>query len=200
MDDHTLIREGLRTLLDQIGHFDWIGEFNHPSALLVALRDNMPVDIVLIDVFYNRENKITDIGQLAIQFNHIKWMILSAYESQALVQQAFSLGISAYLRKDVTLDELRHALQQTWSGKKNLNYTGVTAGPSQYPRPNAESLSLREKEIISLIVKGRTEQQIAETLFISKHTVHTHRKNILKKLGLHSNADILKFFIENNLG
>lgn len=200
MDDHTLIREGLRTLLDQIDHFEWIGEFNHPSALLDALRANMPIDIVLIDVFYNRENKITDIGQLAIQFNSIKWMILSAYESQALVQQAFSLGISAYLRKDVTLDELRHALQRTWSGKKNLNYTGVIAGPSLFPQGNAESLSLREKEIISLIVKGRTEQQIAETLFISKHTVHTHRKNILKKLGLHSNADILKFFIENNLG
>ncbi len=200
MDDHTLIREGLRTLLDQIDHFEWIGEFNHPSALLDALRSNMPIDIVLIDVFYNRENKITDIGQLAIQFNSIKWMILSAYESQALVQQAFSLGISAYLRKDVTLEELRHALQRTWSGKKNLNYTGVSAGPSLFAQGNTESLSLREKEIISLIVKGRTEQQIAETLFISKHTVHTHRKNILKKLRLHSNADILKFFIENNLG
>lgn len=200
MDDHTLIREGLRTLLDQIDHFDWIGEFNHPSALLDALRSNMPVDIVLIDVFYNRENKITDIGQMAIQYNRIKWMILSAYESQALVHQAFSLGISAYLRKDVTLDELRHALRRTWSGKMNLNYTGVTTGPYPIPLGTAESLSLREKEIISLIVKGKTEQQIAETLFISKHTVHSHRKNILKKLGLHSNADILKFFIENNLG
>lgn len=200
MDDHTLIREGLRNLLDQIDHFDWIGEFNHPSALLDALHANLNIDIVLIDVFYNRENKIDEIGRLAMQFQAIKWMILSAYESQALVQQAFSLGICAYLRKDVTLDELRHALQGAWSGKKNLNYTGVTAGPALSAQGTPESLSLREKEIIKLIVKGNTEQQIAGSLFISKHTVHTHRKNILKKLGLHSNADIVKFFIENNLG
>ncbi|HNR08921.1 MAG TPA: response regulator transcription factor [Saprospiraceae bacterium] len=200
MDDHTLIREGLRTLLDQIDHFDWIAEFNHPSALMEALRARMPVDIVLIDVFYNRENRMHDIGRMASQYLGIKWMILSAYESQALVQQAFSLGISAYLRKDVTLEELKHALQRTWAGKKNLNYTGVSDGPAFAPQGDTEPLSVREKEIIGLIVKGRTEQQIAESLFISKHTVHTHRKNILKKLGLHSNADILKYFIENNLG
>ncbi len=199
VDDHTLILGGLRTLLDQMEFFRWAGEFKSPDLLKAALNQPHTIDIVLIDVFYNRENRITDIGALAQQNGQVKWVILSAYESPSLVQQAFTLGISAYLRKDVTLEELRHALDLVWMGNKNINYTHITPSSINGSNPLSEPLSTREMDIISLIVKGNTEQQIAQTLFISKHTVHSHRKNILKKLGLHSNTDIIKYVIENNL-
>ena len=199
VDDHTLILGGLRTLLDQMDSFSWAGEFKSPDLLKAALNQPHSIDIVLIDVFYNRENRITDIGALAQQYGQVKWVILSAYESPSLVQQAFTLGICAYLRKDVTLEELRHALDLVWKGNKNINYTHIAPSSINGAHPQSEPLSTREMDIISLIVKGNTEQQIAQTLFISKHTVHSHRKNILKKLGLHSNTDIIKYVIENNL-
>lgn len=199
VDDHSLILGGLRTLLEQIKTFQWIGEYKTPDLLKAVLAGPHEIDIVLIDVFYNRENRIVDIGALAQHHDHIKWVILSAYESPSLVQQAFTLGVSAYLRKDVTLEELNHALDLVWSGKKNINYTHISPGSFNGSSPEGEPLSAREKDIIALIVKGNTEQQIAQILFISKHTVHSHRKNILKKLGLHSNTDIIKYVIENNL-
>lgn len=199
VDDHTLILGGLRTLLDQMNSFRWYGEYNSPDLLKAALDKPHDIDIILIDVFYNRENRITDIGALAQQYGQIKWVILSAYESPSLVQQAFTLGISAYLRKDVTLEELQHALDLVCKGNKNINLTHIAPNSFNGSPSDTEPLSFREKDIIRLIVKGNTEQQIAQTLFISKHTVHSHRKNILKKLGLHSNTDIIKYVIENNL-
>jgi DNA-binding NarL/FixJ family response regulator len=199
VDDHSLILEGLKTLLDQIQDFHWKGEYTHPIQLIKVLNEDPSVDIVLIDVFYQRENKLEDIGALAQKFDQVKWIILSAYESPALVQQAFSYGISGYLRKDVTLQELRHALQLVWAGKKNINYTGLNSGIISPDTKEKEPLSAREKDIVSLIIKGQTEQRIAESLFISKHTVHTHRKNIFKKLELHSNAEVIRYFIENPL-
>lgn len=199
VDDHTLILEGLHTLLDQMQEFNWLADYKNPDQLKAVLSRPHQIDIVLIDVFYNRENKITEIAALANQYDNIKWIILSAYESPALVQQAFGLGISGYLRKDVTLEELHHALQLVWGGKKNINYTHASSFSPGSVNTIQEPLSSREKDIIALIIKGNTEQQIAQTLFISKHTVHTHRKNILKKLNLHSNTDIIKYVIENNL-
>ncbi|MEP7322096.1 MAG: response regulator transcription factor [Saprospiraceae bacterium] len=199
VDDHSLILEGLKSLLEQIEDFHWRGEYTHPMQLSKALQEDHSIDIVLIDVFYQRENKLEDIAALAQKFDKVKWIILSAYESPALVQQAFSYGISGYLRKDVTIQELRHALQLVWAGKKNINYTGINTGNISTDLKEKEPLSSREKDIVGLIIKGQTEQRIAESLFISKHTVHTHRKNIFKKLELHSNAELIRYFIENPL-
>ena len=199
VDDHTLILEGLKTLLDQLDDFHWIGEYKHPDLLSEALTRDHSIDIILIDVFYQRENRLTDIGNLSIHHPQIKWIVLSAYESLSMVHQAFSYGIVAYLRKDVTLQELQLAMQLAWDGKKNINFTGLDPKAfvqSDHPK---EPLSAREKDIIALIIKGETEQIISESLFISKHTVHSHRKNIFKKLGLHSNAEVIRYFIENNL-
>lgn len=199
VDDHTLILEGLRALLEQMDGFQWVAEFKSPDHLKTQIDQPHNIHVVLIDVFYNRENRLGDIASMAREHDDIKWIILSAYESPALVQQAFTLGISAYLRKDVTLEELQHALELVWSGKTNINYTHISSSSFNGSPVDPELLSSREKDIIALIVKGNTEQQIAQLLYISKHTVHSHRKNILKKLGLHSNTDIIKYVIENNL-
>lgn len=199
VDDHALILEGLKTLLEQIDHFQWIAECHTPGELSQLLTLQYDIDIILIDVFYNRENKLIEIGTLVRKHEHLKWIILSAYESPSLIQQAFGYGIAGYLRKDITLQELKNALELVWSGKKNINYTGLNVQSTTREIIVQEPLSSREKDIISLIIKGHTEQIIAQSLFISKHTVHTHRKNIFKKLGLHSNAELIRYFIENPL-
>jgi two-component system NarL family response regulator len=199
VDDHALILEGLKTLLEQLDHFHWVAECHSPSELSRLLTINHAVDIVLIDIFYNRENKLLEIGTLVKKHDHLKWIILSAYESPSLIQQAFGYGIAGYLRKDITLQELKKALDLVWDGKKNINYTGLQLHSATPEFIVKEPLSSREKDIISLIIKGQTEQMIAQSLFISKHTVHTHRKNIFKKLGLHSNAELIRYFIENPL-
>ncbi len=115
VDDHSLILEGLKTLLDQIEDFQWAGEFTHPQQLAKSLIEKNTIDIVLIDVFYQRVNNLVEIGLMAQKFKHVRWIILSAYESPSMVQQAFSYGISAYLRKDITLQELQIALQLVWA-------------------------------------------------------------------------------------
>lgn len=198
VDDHALILEGLKILLEQIEHFTWVGECNHPDKLELILSEKRNIDIVLIDVFYNRENKLVRIGSMVQKFNHVKWIILSAYESTALVQQAFLYGVSGYLRKDVTMKELSQAMHLVWSGRQNITYLGCDLPPIQ-DRSVKEPLSSREMDIIGLIIKGQTEQLIAESLYISKHTVHSHRKNIFRKLGIHSNAELIRYFIENPL-
>lgn len=199
VDDHSLILEGLKALLEQIEDFTWVGEFHDLESLAVSLKQAPPIDIILIDVFYNRENKLDEIGKLVEKNPHIQWMIISAYESPTLIQQAFLLNIKAYLRKDITLAELTQALRLVHSGKSHINFSSATTPSTHVVNIHSEPLSAREKELITLIIKGLTEQQIAEHLFISKHTVHTHRKNIFRKLNLHSNAELIRYFIENNL-
>jgi len=199
VDDHSLILEGLKSLLDQIANFQWVGEFQNLEYLEAYINKPHFVDVVLIDLFFSRENKLSKIGELIDKHGEIKWIIISAYESSSLVQQAFAMGVCAYLRKDVTLQELSQCLQLVSDGKTKINYTLVADETLKVYDNKSEGLSIREKEIISLIVNGNTEQKIAELLFISKHTVHTHRKNILRKLGIHSNLDIIRYYIENNL-
>ncbi|MBK7437127.1 MAG: hypothetical protein IPI77_09985 [Saprospiraceae bacterium] len=89
----------MKNLLEQVEHFNWIGECNHPDKLEQILSNDRNIHIVLVDVFYNRENKLVRIGSMVQKFNQVKWIILSAYESPALVQQAFLYGVAGYLRK-----------------------------------------------------------------------------------------------------
>ena len=199
VDDHALILEGLKNLLEQVEHFNWIGECNHPDKLEQILSNDRNIHFVLVDVFYNRENKLVRIGSMVQKFNQVKWIILSAYESPALVQQAFLYGVAGYLRKDITMLELSQALKLVWSGRQNITCLGSTLLPSTHITTDREALSSREMDIINLIIKGLTEQLIAESLFISKHTVHSHRKNIFRKLGIHSNSELIRYFIENPL-
>ena len=95
VDDHNLILEGLRGLLNQSNDFHWVAEFDCVEGLENALEAPNQIDLILIDLFYQRENRLESIGKMIKKFPLKKWIIISAYDAKNLVQQAFSLGVAA---------------------------------------------------------------------------------------------------------
>ncbi len=192
--------DGIKMLLKD-SSFEIIGEVNHPHALAAEIHRTRP-DILLLDLNMGGKNMVDQITSFKKITNQLKIVIFSSYNSPSLVKDAFLQGADAYVLKDTTREELLTALQvvldnETYVGQ-SVHYFFAATDDRIDQRLRDEfsqlaELSDRELEIIQQIVQGKTSREIGNLLFISKHTVQTHRKNILRKLSLHSGADIIRF-------
>jgi DNA-binding NarL/FixJ family response regulator len=202
-DDHTLFAKGLASILSEEQDFNIKGVFNDGRSMLDFVK-NQAVDIAIIDLnipqFDGRETlaKLNESGD----FN-LKRIIVSMYAEEALLNNCYDLGIDAYVLKDTEPDILKHIIREVYEGIHNINETEISKPKKgHYFRDDFNSkyqLSKREIEVVSLIVEGHTNVKIAEMLFLSTFTVDTHRKNILRKLGLKNIAELIKFAIEQKV-
>ena len=205
-DDHPIVIDGLKLSLQNNTDITFIGEAYSETQLYTILQQCSP-DILILDLNIRGDNSLSYLDQIYAIRPQLKIIIFSSYDTASLIRSALKTKINSYLLKDTPKEELLDAIYKVHAGEryisKNIKLENLDAEVANsfliddFLKKN--NLSQRELEVIRLIVKGLTSDDIASKLFISKHTVQSHRKNILRKLSLHNKAEIVKFAYENNL-
>lgn len=202
-DDHPLFVEGLKMLLGGDEKFNISGIANDGKQLLYLLTQQVPTDLILLDVNMPNLNGLETIKYIKQSFGSVKVLMLSAYSDIKVVEEAKAAGADGYILKSSSKEELHNAIMEVYAGKsffsvhKEINYDDAFKKLDAFLRKY--DLTKREKEILLYLKQTFTNQQIAEKLHLSIYTVETHRKNIMQKLKLNSPAALVKFMIEFNL-
>jgi len=204
VDDHKLFREGIITLLFSAENIEVIAQAEDGQDAIDKAKHFKP-DIVLLDITMPRMNGIEATKKLKALTPGIKIISLSMHSEKEYVKGALDAGADGYLLKNCTYRQLTDAIQSVYDGKKYLSedITGLVISgylsSSNSEASEYEKLSTREKEIFLLFAEGKSTREIAELLFISVKTVNTHKQNILEKLELGSNSDLIKYALKNDL-
>ncbi|MBB4911041.1 response regulator [Actinophytocola algeriensis] len=190
VDDQTLVRHGIRALLDLAG-VEVVGEADDGGAALTAIEETRP-DVVLLDLRMPRHDGIWTLNRLRERGVDLPVLVLTTFDDDTLVLDALRAGARGYLLKDVTLEQLTHAVA-TLAGGGTLIAPAITdrlvrairSGPSPAgaDAPPVQDLTERELEVLRLMAQGCTNREIAELLFLAEGTVKNHVSTILLKLG-----------------
>ncbi len=200
-EDHSIVVEGIKTILALDSSLQYVGCADKESDLFYLLQLNNP-DILILDLNLGGVNGFDLLQKVRKDFVNIKVVILTMYNEPAFVRKAKILGASAYLLKNYSSDELLQVISKLNSELFQTSKGVLTADtPNEFSSPFSmiSQLSPKEKEIIKHVAKGLSSKEIAEALFISVHTVETHRRNLLKKLKLNNTASLVGFAYENKI-
>jgi two-component system, NarL family, response regulator NreC len=201
-DDHTLVRSGLRLLLEAEPDFLVEDEAADAEEAIRLARLHKP-DVVLLDVVMPGRSGIDAAPEIlaAAPYTHI--LVLSMQDDPSYVRQAFSAGASGYLLKEAADDELVQAVRQVAAGSRYvhpaLGARLAAAEAEAKARAEADPLSAREREVLRLLALGHTNQEIAKLLFISVRTAETHRAHVMQKLRLSTRAELVRHAIRQGL-
>lgn len=196
-DDHPIMASALAQQLEGTPEYEVIQLAHSFDELMVSLKENP--DILILDINLNGINAIERMSQIKAFQPGLKVLIFSSYNTPSLVKKAINQGVDGYILKDTDGIGLFEALKTVVRGELFIG-KGVameknkfnSAGLLEDSFIKKAQLSQRELEVMSLIIKGKDSKSIAEALFISKHTVQSHRKNLFKKLGVHSAKELIK--------
>jgi DNA-binding NarL/FixJ family response regulator len=200
-DDHSLVAESLGLMLESESVFTIVGVVNNGWQALDFI-EKQPVDIVLADLQMPLLNGLEMAEKLKASAPHIKVVILTMSEDSHNIHAALSLGVDAYVLKSATKSELVKSITEVSKGKRYFSET-IAKKLGEIPSENTPSgkltpgevqtLTRREKEIIRLIAENLSNVDIAEHLGIAPTTVETHRRNLMKKLGVNSAVSLIKW-------
>ncbi len=206
-DSNELVRLGIRYALKNDMKIELVGEAASSEALLDLIK-SFETDIVVVD-YTSKGFSIDVIIKLRTLRKHINILAITPEQSAQTVVNALRSGVMSYVKKDCSIPEIVDAVKET--GKGNKFFCGQILETIQIANLNVDDIDLdafscepvvlseRESEIIVLIAEGHTNAQIAEILFLSNHTVGTHRKNIMSKLGVRNTAGIVMYAVKTNL-
>lgn len=206
-DSNEIVRIGLRTVLSSERAIEIVGEAKS-SAELLELVKNFPTDLVMID-YTSAQFSIDVIPQLLQKFPSIKIVAITPEQSAQTLVNALRSGVKSYVKKDCDSMEIINSVKETGRGNKffcgqileTIRDASIDVNDIDFDSFSCEPISLseRELEIITLIAEGLTNNQIADQLFLSAHTINTHRKNIMAKLGVKNTAGIVMYAVKTNL-
>lgn len=204
VDDHKILREALRTILEKEADLSVVAEAADGDGAIEAARRTGP-DIVVMDIGLPGLNGIEATRRLLADNPSIKVLALSTFADRRMVMQMLDAGASGYVVKAAGAEEFLRGIRALAQGKTYLcqEVAGAVVdaargGPSHAGRAK-EALGRRESEVLTLLAEGRTSPEIADRLHIATSTVEVHRRNIMRKLGLHSVAELTKYAIRNGL-
>jgi len=191
VDDHPLYRSGLRMIFQNLPYISSIEEAGNGKECIELLRQNQP-DIVLLDIHMPEMNGISCMKVIREHWPKLKVLVLSQYDELRSVNTLLNLGVGGYMMKTDSAQQLISAFEEiVFDNRAALNRAlGRT-------NPREKMLQKREIEILKLLCRQLSSKQIAEQLYISKHTVDNHRKRILKKTGMQNTAGLVKWAIQN---
>ena len=204
-DDHQIVRESLRALLEKEPGFIVVGEAGEGRTALRLARELVP-DVIIMDVAMPDLNGIEATRQVVGEFPEIKVIALSMHNDRRFVLNMLKSGARGYLLKDCASQHLIKAIRLVTANKTYISHEIAdlvvkdylaTTGPVE--GSSAELLTVREREVLQLIVEGKTNNKIAETLKVSIKTVESHRHTIMLKLDIKSIAELTKFAIREGL-
>ncbi|MEK6699760.1 MAG: response regulator transcription factor [Nitrospirota bacterium] len=204
-DDHALLRQGLRKIIDEKAGLTVVGDVGDGLALLNLVKKAAP-DMVILDISMPNLRGLEAAGEIKRAHPGVKVLILTMHKDVEFLNQAFCAGADGYLLKENADVDLFSAIERIRSGKRYVppelsdelteNWARrfrKDQGPSFDPGP----LTAREREVLKMTAEGRTAKEIAELLFISSRTVEHHRANIMNKLNLKKATDIVKYAMHN---
>jgi DNA-binding NarL/FixJ family response regulator len=203
VDDHQLVREGLRAILERHDAFSVVGEAGSGREAVQLAQEVRP-DVVVMDVAMADLNGIEATRQIRSLLPDAKVVVLSSYSDRRYVKAVLGAGACGYVLKANACDQLEQAVAAASRGLKYLcaEVTGQMI-ESALERDGVgsvyELLGAREREVLQLLAEGLSSSQIARRLFVSTSTVETHRRNIMRKLNLHSVAELTKYAIREGL-
>ncbi len=201
-DDHVIVREGLRALLEAQPDIEVVGEATDGEEAVNKTKEVQP-DIVLMDITMPHMNGLEATRQIKQHSPDVKILVLTMHESDEYFFKILDAGASGYFVKGGSSSELISALRVVWHGDVFLYPTMAKKLLSDYlqrvrtgdGKESYDGLTNREREILTLIAEGHTSQEIAELLVLSVATVQTHRAHIMSKLGLHNPTELIKYAV-----
>ena len=204
-DDHTLVRRGLRLILDGEPDLAVVAEAGDGAeAVEIAVREQ--VDLAVLDIAMPRMTGLQAAREIARRAPRVRLLMLSMYDNAQYLLEALKVGASGYVLKSVADRDLIEACRVTVRGGRFVHPTGTAPAVEDYLRRDRQGRALpddvltpREQEIVKLIAEGRSAKEIAAILVISPKTVDRHRANILHKLGMRDRLDLARFAIRNGL-
>jgi DNA-binding NarL/FixJ family response regulator len=204
-DDHKIVRDGLRTLLEKQADIAVLGEAEDGREAL-QLAGKLSPDVVVMDIAMPELNGIEATRQILSEYPGIKIVALSMHSDKRFVSEMLKAGASAYLLKDCAFEELITAISTIMKGKIYLSPGIAGVVLADYIRNDRKSepsvfsqLSDREREVLQLMAEGKSTKEVAAHLNVSIKTVETHRTNIMTKLDIHSIAELTKYAIREGL-
>lgn len=197
VDDHPLVRDGLRARLEAVAHFQVVAEAGSGEEALEQARRHA-VDLVLMDINMRGGSGIEATARFKADFPAIAVLILSMHDKLEYVSQAIQAGARGYVLKDAPGKDIVVAIDTVVSG--GIYYSAALARQLARPLVHDSQLTAREHQVLQHIAAGQSNKQIARALDLSVRTVETHRLNIKRKLGIEGQAELIKFAVEHNAG
>ena len=204
-DDHKIIREGLKALLEKEEKFEVVAEAQNGLAT-VRLAQKLKPDIVIMDIGMPDMNGIEATREIVSANKNIKVVALSMHSDRRFVLQMLQAGASGYLLKESAFEELVMSLEAVASGQQYLSPKVTDVVIKEYLHSTGKNegtvfkmLSAREREVLQLLAEGKSTKQIAAALNVSVKTVETHRQQVMEKLDIHSIAELTKYAIQEGI-
>ena len=192
-EDHQALIDGIRSYVKYEDDIKIIGHANNGEELLKLVRLKQP-KVVLCDIRMPKLDGIEATKTILKEFPHTKVVAFTMFDQEGAVKQMLEAGAKGYILKNSSLEVVLEAIRAVSSGK---TYYDKKILVQEAEKNSSKSvLSTREREILQLIAKGHTSHQIADELFIGKSTVDTHRKNMIRKLGLSGAGELLRYAVE----
>lgn len=208
VDDHHLVRDGIRSLIEGVEHIDVIMEASNSDELLAKLEEVEP-QIAIVDISLPGLSGIEITKTLGSRYPNIKVIILSMHTTQEFIFNAIKAGAKGYLPKNITQIELVDAIEGVNAGNEYFskeiseiilkNYLKQIKNPDRVDEYQEQKLTSRESEILKLVAEGYSNQLIADKLYISVRTVESHKNHIMQKLELSSTVELVKYALKNKI-
>jgi two-component system response regulator NreC len=202
VDDHAVVRAGIRLLLEREEDIEVVGEAGNAQDAVFDVRALRP-DVVLLDVVMPGQSGIEVLPSLLKESPETKVLVLSMQDDPSYVREAFAAGASGYVLKEAADEEVVAAVREIANGGSYvhpaLGARMVTAEAQARAAAEADPLSDREREVLRLLALGHTNQEIAKMLYISVRTAETHRAHIMQKLGLSTRAELVRYALSHGL-
>ncbi len=203
-DDHKMILAALRSMLEKELDMDVVGEAGDGVALLEVVARKMP-DVAVVDIGMPGMNGVEATRRLLAGRPSLKVIALSAYDDKRFVLEMLNAGAKGYLIKASAGDELPRAIRAIAQGRTYLcpevagAIVDAARDKTSLAGNAAVNLGRREREVLTLLAEGKTSSEIAARMHIAASTVEVHRRNIMRKLDLHSVAELTKYAIREGL-
>jgi DNA-binding NarL/FixJ family response regulator len=206
VDDHTLVRAGIRSLLSLVEDIEVVGEASDGKEALTKVKNFMP-DVVLMDLAMPVMGGLEATRRLRKEYPALKVLALTQYDDSEYVIPIIEAGASGFVTKMSAFSELAAAIEAAYKGESYLSSTAATALveeyqqkiPSEGEQDPYQQLTDREREVLKLIAEGHTSREIADILVVSPKTVEWYKSSLMKKLNIHTRTDLIKYAIRKRI-
>jgi DNA-binding NarL/FixJ family response regulator len=194
-DDHVMFRQGIRSFLESLDGITIVGEATDGLELLEILKTTIP-DVAILDIVMPNMHGMEVMHEMHQKYPQIKVLFLTMHGKLEYIRQALTYGVHGFILKEEPRSELVKAIEAVREGKKYFSpLLATTLSSMIINKDETTFLSRREREILKCLTSGMTSQEIANHLFISINTVRRHRQNIMQKLDIHSQTELIRYAI-----
>ncbi|MBY5556203.1 two-component system response regulator MctR [Rhizobium leguminosarum] len=198
IDNHPLVLDGLKAVLETFDHIEVAGTAGLAQTGLEIGRQVLP-QVVLMDINMPKLSGIDAIELFRNELPQARVVMLSMHDSREYISSSVMHGAAGYILKDVSTDEIVSAIETVAGGGTYFSSGVFDALMGERAEKGSDPLTPRERDILGLIVAGRSNKEIAETLGITSATTETHRKNLKKKLGIATTAGLIRYALDHGI-